>query len=311
MTKLSSLTQEQIDLLPSYVEEGLKIGLSTERIDQKRATAAVKLAYKCVGLKMPKKVIFTESPYAGLIEAKKLDSDVYTCFGSHDISWIQFYKVFYDFTKDTDKPLAKKILGLYEVAKECGWWWPFDDVVIISDRPATLSRDDQNRLHNETGPAISYTDGYALYAVHGVVVPEDVIMDRKSITVSRIDNESNAEVRRVMTELYGEANYIQDSKLTPVHKDITGILYRKEVPGDEPICMIRVLNSTPEADGNLTRKEAVKIFGKKAVDKVSGLDSDKFKEYWLGVPPDMKTAAEAVAWTFGLTESEYQPERES
>ena len=311
MTKLSFLTPEQINLLPSYVEEGLKIGLSTERIDQKRATAAATLAYEHAGLKMPKKVIFTESPYVGMLEAKKLDTNVYTCFGSHDISWIQFYKVFYDFTKDTDSPLAKNILGLYEVAKECGWWWPFDDAVIISDRPATLSRDDQNRLHNETGPAVSYTDGYALYAVHGVLVPEDIIMNRETITVSRIDNEDNAEIRRVMTELYGEANYIRDSKLTPIHKDSTGILYRKEIPGDEPICVVHLLNSTPEPDGNMSRKEAIKTFGKKAVDKISNLDSDRFKQYWRGVPPDMKTAAEAVAWTFGLTSSNYQPERES
>jgi hypothetical protein len=31
--------------------------------------------------------------------------------------------------------------------------------------------------------------------------------------------------------------------------------------------------------------------------------------YWLSGPPEMKTAKEAVAWTYGLDEQEYDPER--
>lgn len=310
-TKITSLTKSQESLFPSYVKEGLDIGLSTERIDFDRAKKAVSLAYKCAGLEMPTNVIFTESPLAGMKLSKKISNNGLICYGFHDSSWIIFYKYFNDITKNTDSPLAENILGLYETAKECGWWWPFDDTVIISDRPCELHRDSENRLHNETGPAVLYTDGYALYSIHGVTVPEDIVMDRSSITVDRIDNASNVELSRIMTELYGEARYILDSKLKPIHKDSTGILYKKEVAGDEPICMVRLLNSTPEPDGTMSRKEAVKTFGKKAVDRISTLDTDMFKQYWIGVPPDMSTAAEAVAWTFGLTSSTYQPEKES
>ena len=46
--------------------------------------------------------------------------------------------------------------------------------------------------------------------------------------------------------------------------------------------MVRVRNSTPEPDGS-------------------------HHTYFIAVPPDTKTAHEAVAWTFGLSESEYEP----
>jgi len=50
--------------------------------------------------------------------------------------------------------------------------------------------------------------------------------------------------------------------------------------------MVEVRNSTPEPDGMV-------------------------KNYWLRVPPNMTTAREAVAWTFCLSEREYDPLKET
>ena len=60
-----------------------------------------------------------------------------------------------------------------------------------------------------------------------------------------------------------------------IHSDELGDLYRADVPDDEPLVMVRVLNSTPEPDGT-------------------------YKPYWLRVPPGMTRASDAVAWTFGF-----------
>jgi hypothetical protein len=117
-------------------------------------------------------------------------------------------------------------------------------------------------------------------------VSEDVILQPEKLTVARIDGENNAEVRRVMLERYGEARYLQDSGAKPVHRDRCGVLYRKEIPGDEPIVMARVVNSTPEADGHK-------------------------KIYWIRVPPTVTTAREAVAWTFNVDAKKYRPQVET
>ncbi len=137
---------------------------------------------------------------------------------------------------------------------------------MISDRPEVLRIDDQNRPHCTTGPFCRWRDGFALYAVHGVRVPWDIIEDNSSITVKRIEAEQNAEVRRVMIGLYkggrdvggGPAAYLADSGARVVHedKDMLGAdrrLLWKDVAGDEPIVMIDVRNSTQDPDGTWKR----------------------------------------------------------
>jgi hypothetical protein len=157
---------------------------------------------------------------------------------------------------------------------------------IVSDRPEVLLVDEQNRPHCTTGPFCRWRDGSALYAVHGVRVPWTVIEHRDQLTVAQIDKEQNAEIRRVMMELYGEAKYLKDSGAMPIHSDSFGVLFRKEIPGDEPLVMVRVENSTPEPDGHR-------------------------KTYMIRVPPTTETAHAAVAWTFGLDVADYHPDVES
>ena len=65
--------------------------------------------------------------------------------------------------------------GLSLVARNAGWWWPMRDAVVLTDRPETLHRDPQGRLHCTTGPALRYRDGWSIYAIHGERVPADLI----------------------------------------------------------------------------------------------------------------------------------------
>ena len=106
------------------------------------------------------------------------------------------------------------VAGLSTVARNAGWWWPMRDTVILTDRPDTLHRDPQGRLHCETGPALRYRDGWAIHAIHGVRVPADLI--EHGWDVARILEEGNAEVRRAAIELTGWEHFISDSGLTLV-----------------------------------------------------------------------------------------------
>jgi len=113
-----------------------------------------------------------------------------------------------------------------------------------------------------------------------------VVDNPERITVADIEAETNAEVRRVKIERIGQGRYLLDSGAREVHRDDYGTLYRKEVPGDEPLVMVKVLNATPEPDGS-------------------------FKDYFLRVPSTMRTAREAVAWTFGKNPDNYEPGQET
>ena len=68
--------------------------------------------------------------------------------------------------------------------------------------------------------------------------------------------------------------------------DDHGSLWRIDLPHSEPLVLVELENSTVEPDG--TRKR-----------------------YFLRVPPNLRSAREAVAWTFGLSADDYYLEAAS
>lgn len=197
------------------------------------------------------------------------------------------------------------------LVRECSAIYWDTGVVVTCDQPVEIHLDEQQRLHRLDGPALRYRDGWEVYAIHGAVVPALVVMDPASTTAEQIDQERNVEIRRVLVERYGINRYILESGADVIHHDVTGMLCRKLVEGDEPITMVRVLNATPEPDGSLSRNQAIAIFGEAAHAAMNSPLDARFKDYMIRVPPWMATAREAVAWTFGLDAEDYHPSLET
>ena len=140
-----------------------------------------------------------------------------------------------------------------------------EEFCIVSDRPEILTMDDSNRPHNATGPSHRWRDGWTLYHWHGLRVPDDLIFAIESpglITVGDIERQTNAELRRMLIDRYGAARYVADSGAIVVHElpadhPIPGLrtarVLRKDVPGDEAIVYVDLLNSTPEPNGTVKR----------------------------------------------------------
>ena len=168
------------------------------------------------------------------------------------------------------------------------------DFCIVSDRPEFIHQDEQNRPHSDTGPFCRWRDGWSLYYVHGVKVTRQIVEAPETLTIEQIRGEENAEVRRVMLDRFGWDRYLQGSDaelVDEVHEPpfpglLDAKLWRCEIPGDEDLCMLDVLNSTVEADGERHR-------------------------FMIRVPPDMVSAHAAAAWTFGMDADEYLPLVES
>ncbi|KAB2346472.1 DUF6745 domain-containing protein [Actinomadura rudentiformis] len=197
--------------------------------------------------------------------------------GQHDAPWLALFD-------SLDR--LDGLSGLAEAARSAGWWWPYERLAIVSGRPVELHRDEPGRLHRGDGPALAYADGFALHAWRGMPVPAGFIASLDGLSPARIDAEENAELRRVMLEIFGYDRYLAETGARPVHKDETGVLWRIDLPGDEPVAMVEVVNSTPEPDGT-------------------------YRTYYLRVPPATRTAREGVAWTFGVDEADYRPEQET
>lgn len=195
--------------------------------------------------------------------------------GQHDAAWLAAFD-----------GRGDRLTGLAEVARNAGWWWPYENAVVISERPDVLHRDEAGRLDHGEGPALAYGDGFALHAWRGMPVPAAFLAELSSLTPERIRAEENAELRRVMLEYYGYDRYLTESGAEPVHRDEAGVLWRIALDGDEDVVMVEVVNSTPEPDGT-------------------------HRTYWLRVPPATRTARDGVAWTFGLEGAAYAPVRQT
>ncbi len=161
-----------------------------------------------------------------------------------------------------------------------------DRGIEVCTSPTVVKVDERNRLHSASGPAFVWLNDIRDYYWHGIYVEPYVVENPECITVAEILVEPNVEVRRVKIERFGQARYLMDSGAQEVHRDDYGTLYRKQIPGDEPLMMVKVVNTTPEPDGG-------------------------FKDYFLRVPPTMRTAREAVAWTFGKAPDNYDPDQET
>lgn len=148
---------------------------------------------------------------------------------------------------------------------------------IVSDRPTVLTVNERNQPHGEGKPFCEWSDGSALYSVNGVRIPAYVVNNPSKLTVAVIEAETNLEVRRVMIDVYGREKFILDSNSEVVNVDDFGTLYKKSLPEDEALMMVKVVNSTPEPDGS-------------------------FKDYFIRVDPNayggLKTARAAVASTW-------------
>lgn len=135
---------------------------------------------------------------------------------------------------------------------------------------------------------------------HGTDIPRWVFEKPEDIKVEEILEERNTEVRRAMLELQGFEVFLaraKDAGLVRVinedEDDRVGVLLQIELPGLSDATDFQK-SSKEFIDGHLFTLLKVK-------------DGTLDKHYILRVPNDMKTARQANAWTWGLTEQEYSP----
>jgi hypothetical protein len=273
---IESLTEEQKAQLPFYVDKWLKIGLATGPVDLENAKKAVCLAYKAANLSEPTKFYHATGPIDAIRIIQELDpsltkKEIFESMihGAHDAFWLSFYDCVKEVLKlDCYEPL----IGLIELAKYSGWLNVYEDVVVFQDRPEYIKFDNEKRLHCDSGPAIRYTDGFAVYVWHGTSIPAEWIDNKDTMDVSIALTWPNVEQRRCACEILGWKKVIDTLKSTVIDED-----------------------NDPEV-GTLLEIDLPEIGKEKFLRVMCGTK----REFVLPVPPSMKTALQANAWTFGV-----------
>ena len=172
-----------------------------------------------------------------------------------------------------------------------GWWWAFDNVCVMAERPTALHAEsipgrvhNERRLHHPDAPALEFEDGRLLFADHGTIVPDWVVLGP---TVERIARERNVEVRRCAIERIGWDTYIAEAGLAlidraddPGNVGHTLQLYVISDGWGRSDHILLAVNGSPERDGRRRR-------------------------YGIYVPTRISSALDAAAWTYGINGTDY------
>ena len=168
--------------------------------------------------------------------------------------------------------------GNIELCKSAGRVMAYDDICFMSERYEAIHLDEGGRLHCGTGPALSYRDGIRLYEWHGTPYPSEWALNKPNAAEAL--SWPNLETRRVLCEMIGWESILKQLEAVVISKD-----------------------KNPEI-GELLQAEIPEI----GLEKFLRVTCGTGREFVLSVPPEMKTALEANAWTWGLEPEEYNPE---
>ena len=202
----------------------MAVALSTERVDRPAAEAAVHAAYVAAGMEPPAVMVWMDSPLGGTLASAALRGQLRDQLRDQlagqlagqlrgqlrdqladqladqlnpwsDAYWLAYYAC----ASPQAGLKSDRLASLAAAVRSCGWWWPMRGAAVLTDRPTLIDRDGQGNLHGESGPALTYADGYVCHFWHGTAVPPDFY----EWDITRVLQERNAEVRRCGVERIG------------------------------------------------------------------------------------------------------------
>jgi len=202
------------------------------------------------------------------------------CYLAQPAFWVGHHTVCRDVVGVEYAPQHDGLLRQWErLAAASGWWFPYEGVCFCSERHERIRFDAERRLHCENGPAILCRDGFAVHAWHGTRVPAKWIEQTADVDPKLALTWENVEQRRCLAEIIGWDKVLDQLSPAVVDED------------------------SPEV-GKLLRVDLPDAPGEQFLQVRCGTG----RTFVLPVPPDVTTAREANAWTYGLDPEAWAPE---
>jgi hypothetical protein len=204
-TMITELTPEQEAMMPVWVEKWVKIGTCTDQnVDGEACFKAVQKLYDTDEFRehTPSKWQIVDSPRAIYEITRDADFINRSCFGAFEASWLSYYTFFRDVVHiDIDDRLG----ALETLALNVSLYYTHNDTVIFARKPVRIVMRNGS-LHNESGPAIEFADGFSVWNIDGNQVNEQIVMRPETLTVEQVDAETNNDIQSIMLSRFGGVN---------------------------------------------------------------------------------------------------------
>lgn len=307
--QINTLSKYQEKQLSIYRDKWLAIGLSTDRINRKKAIENFMIFNRLIlGNKKKPVILFMDSPettwlatlllYTFFKNNKDIESQVESQVGSQVRSQVditlgansinstlgprvknfvypyldgQFFSSYFSFYDYCNKVLKinfqeQEKWDCYLRTSDVSLIYPFDDFVVISEKPTQIKMKNMV-LHNENGMAVSYADGFGVYALNGVRVSKGIVeTPAEKLDPKLLLTEQNAEIRREIIRKIGISRILQklEAKKLDTYREYE--LYRIENIDIEPCHILKMVCPSTSAF------------------------------YSLRTPPEITSAQEAIKW---------------
>lgn len=203
--------EESRAIIAKYVRKWTEIGRQSGQTDtgiERRVTERIRgqISRRIFVALLP---LMTRSKNSPLVdEIFSHDSSKFP--GSFNVGNLAEYDSFQEvLTKQT---LDKGFHQASQVAHQVPFVWTFENIALAFMRPLWVDVDNQGRLHSwRNRAAIQFPDDFSLFAWHGTPIPAELITNPFAITIPTIEEEPNAEIKRVMLEIYGWGRYLKES----------------------------------------------------------------------------------------------------
>ena len=269
---IEKLTKEQEDQLSFYRDKWLKIGLCTKPANRPKAEESLKKAYRLAGLEEPKQILWTTSPLCGaivvsILKNEKLMKSIHkkakalktgaqvgaqvraqvgdqvwdqvgdqvraqvgtAIYGKEEAGWLGWVSYMRDVLKLVKE--TEKMVGLIELSENASWIYPYKNIAIISEKPKTINMLN-GRLHCETGPSIEYPDGFRVYSLYGLRMPDWIIETSKDkIDPRDILKLTNTEQRYAAMKFVGIDKFLKELKAKEIDSKMGYKLYYLTIEG--------------------------------------------------------------------------------
>lgn len=182
-------------------------------------------------------------------------------------------------------PILDETYYKMNLAQHVGWWSAYQDFVVLQHRPSEIHFNEDGILHNGSGMAIKYRDGFGVYYWRGNrMEPDDewIIHSPEKININSMRDERNTETRRMMLEQMGNERFFEQTDSNVIDWDDRNLVGLYELR-DTPWGNIQVTKSTCHTTG----REYVEFLGDQRFD----------------------TVVEALNWQFNVPA--YNPEQQS
>ena len=243
--KIEKLTPEQEAQIPKYVDKWIKIGTDTSRLDRDMTHRVVNGFRKLIKMEEAPLMICDNPIEAWVlcclvehgVAQDQLKDEMVGVFNGNPKKWViptaqipyqdgSFFAPsfsFYDYMLECvgvelDSELWAKY-KTWEATSMIGMIYPLKDLTIVCEKPIEIHLNENNVLHKDGGPALTYAGlgDFKIYALNGVSVPEYLAMTPShKLNIEDYNKESNADVkaefvRKVGIERFVEVGKIMDS----------------------------------------------------------------------------------------------------